>query len=314
MRRILLLLIAFLLIGVVAAQDDPPDTGVWVTTQDYSSLRTGPSTAFDRLAVIDPAVTLPAIGRSADAGWVQVVYNGQRGWIARRLLVWSGDLSRLPVDGIDPNPFVRRQFVQAVTTRETPIYRQWVDPSDQVGTLPRGTTVEAIGRLGSRYIQILHDDQQYWVSGFNLRLFDPNFFELLDNNYLYSYGRLSATINRDIGGGLDLLLDVTDYWNALNNGRVINCRELPEYLGARLTSNADVRSEPIFEPVVQALDTARAQTNNALALLETLCNRNTFVTQSEVFDGLDLVADAQRNYNLASSLLASLRRRDPNIN
>src|SRR5688572_21567237 len=64
------------------------DTGVWVTTQDYSSLRVGPGVHFERIAIIDPAVTMPAIGRSPRTNWVQVDFNGQRGWIAAKLLVW----------------------------------------------------------------------------------------------------------------------------------------------------------------------------------------------------------------------------------
>src|SRR5258705_13401010 len=84
MTHFLLFICLLILAMPLAAQTN---TGVWVTTQDYSSLRVGPGKNFARIAVIDPAVTLPAIGRSPRTNWVQVEYNGQRGWFAAKLLV-----------------------------------------------------------------------------------------------------------------------------------------------------------------------------------------------------------------------------------
>jgi uncharacterized protein YraI len=82
-------------------------TGVRVITQDFSSLRAGPGTSWERLAVVPPGVTLPAVGRSPQARWIQVEYDGQTGWIAYWLLAESGDVFTLLVDGINPPPFVR---------------------------------------------------------------------------------------------------------------------------------------------------------------------------------------------------------------
>ena len=124
---LLVVLVGLLPFSPAHAQGDGrSDTGVYVTTQDYSSLRLGPGLNFERITVLDPAVTLMAVGRSSNAGWVQVEYEGQYGWVISWLLVWSGDLVQLPVDGVDPAPFVRRTGVAGVTTRETPIYRRFV--------------------------------------------------------------------------------------------------------------------------------------------------------------------------------------------
>lgn len=83
------------------------ETGVYVTTNDFSSLRIGPGIHWDRITVIPPNVTLAAIGRSPSARWLQVEYEGQTGWIIYWLLTESGPVFDLPVDGINPLPFIR---------------------------------------------------------------------------------------------------------------------------------------------------------------------------------------------------------------
>jgi uncharacterized protein YraI len=91
---------------------EPP----FVTTQDYSALRAGPGIHFERIAVVPPEITLTPIGRTANYGWYQVEYEGQRGWIIYWLLVWTGDIETLPIDGIDPVPFIRIFGLPAVAT------------------------------------------------------------------------------------------------------------------------------------------------------------------------------------------------------
>ena len=123
MRLLFVLFLALIAGNSLFAQDDSgdtptyPDTGVWVTTQDFSSLRIGPGTAFERITVLDPEVTLPAVGRTSSVSWVQVIYEGEPGWIFSPLLIWSGDVISLPVDGIITTRFIRRAIATGVTTR-----------------------------------------------------------------------------------------------------------------------------------------------------------------------------------------------------
>ena len=311
----LLALLLVLAVPVMAQEDgdDGIDAEVYVTTQDYSSLRAGPSIYFERLATVPPAITLPAIGRSADARWVQVVYDGQMGWVAYWLLVWSGNLIELPVDGVNPLPFVRRTLVEAVTTRETPIYLEEVDPSTQVGVLPENTEVELVGRLGERgffQIQILYQGQLYWVGSWNLRITNGNYHRLLDATYRFPAARLIAQLTRDIQTGAGRLGQIENIWGALQSGRSVACAPIPAYLGAHSASQSDLELEPLFAPLVVALDAAIAHTNTAISLFEDACNRGeTYITQTEVQNALEEINSAYRNWNVAMSLLASLRLR-----
>ena len=92
-----LVAILFLCLTTVVAQDTPeatptdttPDTGIYVTTQDFSSLRTGPGQGFTRITILPPVLTLKAVGRTADTRWIQVDYKGTLGWIASMKVVGS---------------------------------------------------------------------------------------------------------------------------------------------------------------------------------------------------------------------------------
>ncbi len=329
--RAMLIAFALLIAVPISAQDGaiaveppptatytPPDTGVWVTTQDFSSLRTGPSTFFERIAVVDPAVTLPAIGRSADGRWLQVDYNGQQGWIYYALLVWSGDVVQLPIDGLDPNPYVRRLNMVALTTRETPVYRRQVTPSDQIGTIPAGVRVEMTGRLGEGgfyWVQIEYQEQVYWVGSWNLRVISrsPN-AQLFDTSYLYNYSRVGAQLETDINASYRALNTINGIWVRLAVGESVSCGSIPTFVQTSSTLQADIASLPVFAPLLNSLNSANGHINTAISLFADACSRTGdqfFITQNEVVTALSEIEIAGRDLVLVGSLLTPLQRRDP---
>lgn len=321
MKTLLTLLTLLLVSFTVAAQEatpEPespyPETGIYVTTQDFSSLRTGPGRDFMRVTVIDPVITLPAVGRTADTRWIQVVYDGKLGWIAAVLLVWSGDVTTLPVDGVNPAPFVRRAGAIGVTTRETPIYRTQVTPEDQVGTIPAGSVVELTGRLGQDgffRFQINYQGELYWVGAWNIRVTSGNYLRLLDSAYLFPYGRLILQLQENLAISIGSFSQIRDVWGRLSRGDTVSCSPTPPRV-RRLLTDGDVRIEPSFQPAVTALDAAIENTNAAISAFEDLCADPTRVlTREDIDAALLLIAEAERNLILASSLLEPLRVRNP---
>ncbi len=324
-RLVLLFILLVGGMGLSVAQDDIDttmqtvlDMDVFVTTQDLSSLRMGPGTGFDRYLVVPPAVTIPAIGRSANGRWVQVIYENQRGWIASFLLVWSGDFLSLPIDGIAPEPFVRRTTIVANTTvmRDTPLYRDAVDPSNYVGSLPPGTEVEIVARLGDsgfRQYQILYNGQTYWVGSWNLTLergATPN--DALNTVYRFPYGRLRSTIGNQINSGQSRLNSISSIWSSLSQGRSISCANIPQLLGQVNVPITDLDFEPAFAPLTIALQAGYDSTNTAITLFEDACNQtDAFLTQDDIDTAFAEIDNAQRNYNVASSILSSLHANDP---
>lgn len=304
------------------AQDDSggdtptyPDTGVWVTTQDFSSLRVGPGTAFERITVLDPEVTLPAVGRTSSVSWVQVIYEGQPGWIFSPLLIWSGDVIGLPVDGIITTSFIRRAIATGITTRETPLYVDEIAPVNEVFTIPEGTVVELTGRLGgdSRFFrfQIIYQGQLYWVGSWNIRIQEGNYRRLLDIAYIFPYGRLVSQFESNIATAVGSYQQIYRIWSDLNRGVAVSCglsiplvvRELPE---------GDVAREPLFQPAVLALDNAIAGINMAITSFEDICGGDEiYLERSDVDTALAQLDEAERNLILAASLLEPLRVRNP---
>lgn len=321
MKSLLACLILLLLTFTAAAQeatpepDSPyPETGIYVTTQDFSSLRAGPGRDFARITVIDPVLTLPAVGRTADTRWIQVIYDGELGWIAAVLLVWSGDVTTLPVDGINPAPFVRRAGAIGVTTREAPIYRAQVTPEDQVGTIPAGSVVELTGRLGESgffRFQISYQGELYWVGAWNIRVTSGSYRRLLDSAYLFPYGRLILQLQENLAISIGSFNQIRDVWGRLNRGDIVVCSPIPPRI-RRLLTDGDVRIEPSFQPAVTALDAAINSTNAAISAFEDLCSDpNRVLSRADIDAALLQIADAERNLILASSLLEPLRVRNP---
>jgi uncharacterized protein YraI len=60
-------------------------------------LRSAPNISSDTLTRIPYRTVVQAIGRSADNVWLQVIFNGQTGWVAARYGHLSDDINRLPV-------------------------------------------------------------------------------------------------------------------------------------------------------------------------------------------------------------------------
>lgn len=321
-RRISLLigLLVMLLCGVVAinAQDEPdpfPDTSkVWVTAQDYLSLRAGPGRGFNRLDVVPPAETVPAYGRTSDTRWVQVEYNGTVGWLATQFLVWSGDIIVLPVDGVNPTPFVRRAAALAVTFRDAPYYSTYITPEDFLGYIPEGTELELTGRVGERgffRFQARYNDQLVWIGSWDVRVTEGDYRRLLDLAYLYGYGRYVVLLQKNLAESVSSFSQIQRVWIGLSQGQRLACTPIPTRVPHRI-AEADVTNERAFLPAVTALNSGIDDLNAAISAFEDACNNPTVpLTREAVITQIVNLDQVERNLILAASLLEPLRRRNP---
>jgi hypothetical protein len=310
-RSLLLLLIVFLSALTVRAQESQ----VYVTTQDYVSLRQGPGLYFERIAVVPPSETLPAFGRTVTNNWLQVEYNGQRGWIAAYLLVWSGDWFNLPVDGVEPVPFARRTFTTATTNRETPYYPIYThDPSIRIGTLPPGTTLEITGRFGSSdfiWLQFYRDGQYYWAGAWNFNIEgDP--LTLTDAASVYPYGRLIGQVRSGLLNARPTFSLIRSIWRGIDNRGSGSCIDIPRRARVINFSMSDLEGAPLLAPAARAIQTAIENTNAAIELLEGVCVGGTRVISRELInEALIYIGEAERAFVLADTLFEPLTERDP---
>jgi hypothetical protein len=310
-RTLLLLLIALLGTLTAHAQASP----VYVTTQDYVSLRLGPGQFFDRLTVVPPGETLPAYGRTVTNNWLQVEYNGQRGWIAAYLLVWSGDWFNLPVDGVEPVPFARRTFTTATTNRETPYYTVYThDPSNRVGTLPPDTTLEITGRFGSSdyiWLQFYRDGQYYWAGAWNFDI-DGEPLNLTDAASVYPYGRLIGKVRSGLLNARPTFDWIRSIWRGIDNYGSGSCAEIPRPVRVIDFAPGDLENAPLLAPAALAVQTAIENTNAAIALFEELCaGTNRMISRELIEQALSHIGEAERAFMIADTLFEPLAERDP---
>jgi len=311
-------------IGIARAQESAPspdasialDTGVYVTTQDIVSLRQGPGRDFPRVAVVDAAVTLMAVGRSPDGRWFQVDSNGQLGWIFYTLLVWSGDIAQLPVDGVNPAPFVRVYRDQVFVPVGTPLYYRQVTPQDFAFNMTDSTLAEITAHLGSGtyyWVQLNYNGQLYWTGSWALGIVSVG-RNSFDTSYLYNYSRVTDQLAANVNQSDSTLFRINDIWVNLAVGSSVSCNSAPQPVDASRALDADVASLPQFEPLLRTLRGANDRINRAVAVFVDACSRPAdqfFITQTEVVSALSDIEVAGRDLLLVRSLLSPLTQRDP---
>jgi hypothetical protein len=332
MKRIIFLFLMLSLSGFAAAQDAP----VYVTVQDNAALRAGPGTIWERLAVLPYGKTYRATGRTIDGDWIQIAYEGELdagarteftrdgvtyGWVAYWLLVWSGDILQLPIDGVGFVPVARAAGPTIVLHPGEYIYKDYVDASTRVlGLLTDPVTVEVTGRVGNPssggyWIQFKYNNQYYWTGSWAVG--NPGRVTVVpDGSYLYPYGRLLDQARRDYQQAVETYSNIAGRWFALNGGQPTTCNAIPEDISSRGSgfSDLDLSYQPLFLPIAEALGNAEAAVNRALAKFRAICgplDTRPPVTPQTVAEALVDVADAQRNLNTVRLLLGPFERRDP---
>lgn len=335
--KIFLLLVC--LVGLsfsgVQAQDRTRLSEVWVTTQDYSVLRAGPGQRWAKLTVLPYGVTLKATGRTVEGDWIQVAYQGALdegappeatidgvtyGWIAHWLLVWSGDILQLPVDGVQTFRTARRSGPQFPEVPEY-IYVGGVDPSTRVTDVtvdPERT--ELTGRIGSPsggyfWLQFEVDGRYFWTASWDVGVPD-NYIRLPDGSYIYAYGRLLRQLRQELNDNGRIFNNIADRWYNLAAGTSTSCNSIPgpAAISDKNFSAADLSVESIYAPIVKALQDANGEINAAIALFEVVCSRqgeDRYVRSEDVQAALVHVQQAQAYLTLARTLLTPLQRRDP---
>jgi hypothetical protein len=331
-----LIILCVLLLGVTVSQGQENSrlSEVYVTTQDYATLRAGPGTIWDRLAVLPYGQIYRATGRTIDGDWIQVAYEGALedgarteftkdgvtyGWVAYWLLSWTGDILQLPIDGIQGVPIARAAGPTIVLVPGEYMYVGGVDASTQVETpIESPVRVEVTGRLGSAdagyfWIQFKLGGKYYWTGTWAIGV-PARYQEVPDASYLYAYGYLLTRVRVEIGRAAEVLGDVGGRWRSLDSGQATTCNDIPEDFALRENSfpSGNLASEPIFAPIAQAMEDAEASINGALAKFRAVCaDPNRLVDPAQISEGLLDVQNAERNLNIARTLLAPLQRRDP---
>ena len=229
----------------------------------------------------------------------------------------------LPVDGINPAPFIRRAATLGTTTREARAYTNWADPADAGIIIPAGVTVELTGRIGDdegNYrrnffrVQIRYQGELYWVGSYDLRLVDGDYRRLLDLAYLFPYGKLYLALQDNLALALGSYRQINDVWTRLANGLSVACDPIPPLVEKRITT-ADAVREPTFIPAVTALDAGIDGINSTITAFRDACSNPAFnLTREYITTQTTTLDQVNRDLILSASLLEPLRVRNPLLN
>ncbi len=85
--------------GAVGGAAVAPADALDFTVSYALRMRAAPNTTSATLATIPFTTVVKAVGRTADGHWLQVIYEGQTGWVATRYGRLSDDVARLPITG-----------------------------------------------------------------------------------------------------------------------------------------------------------------------------------------------------------------------
>lgn len=135
---------------------DATDSEVTATTRVH--VRTGPSTSYRSLTVLDRGDTLPSHGSTN--GWTKVTYRGQTAYVFSRYLTGSSTApSSVTSNGSSVSSTGRAVTTAALNLRTGPSLR------DRVHVVaPRGTTVTLLGKSSGEYVSISYNGVSLWAS------------------------------------------------------------------------------------------------------------------------------------------------------
>ncbi len=326
----LLLILIILFPTVLMAQENDgvlTNADVFVTTQDYLKLRVGPGTLWEVITVLPPGTTLRATGRVSS--WVQVLYQPDgadapvHGWLYRNLLIWTGDINSLPLDGVEPEPFARIQRSTVTLRPDMLIYHNLIfGIGDRVQEPLPCEDVELTGHLGNgtyNWLQFWCDGDYYWVGSYYFFSRSTNSdyvfsYSTSGNNFHYRYGDLIIAL-KNAGVTIRRRTDwIASIWDQLGRGQQVSCASPPDILQPVPISTDDLAQYPGFTVPVQALSQAMTRTNDAITLFQTACNQNNthpLVAAETVAAAQASVTEARNNLYIAQQFYYPLANRDP---
>lgn len=143
----------------------PAVSDVTILTPYQVNLRAEPDIKADVVAVVPFNKLVAVTGRSAGNNWVEVSYEGAKGWVAAWIVPISGDPLELPVTS--PSTEFVKTYEESITAQafvDLTIRSKPDSITPVVGTLAAGTEVEVLARTeDSAWVRVKVDEIEGWV-------------------------------------------------------------------------------------------------------------------------------------------------------
>ncbi len=145
--------------GIIFGPAATADYGTVAATTAVN-VRLGPTTASDKIGLLEPGSTVTQRGATA-GGWTPVVFNGREAWVAAQYLVSTQPLSHTA----EPLGTATASATVNIRARGT-IF------SEILGRLAEGQPVSVLGESVNGWTPVDHAGKQAWISTQYLRLSD----------------------------------------------------------------------------------------------------------------------------------------------
>lgn len=334
MRKLtLILMLICLLLATFSSQ---AQDNIWVTTQDNLVLRLGPGQHWEQVAVLPPATTLRAVGRTVNTDWIQVAYEEPLapdvsdeatidgityGWVSSDYLVWSGNVLLLPVDGIETTATARRTGPLLLIDSETLFFAILGDFANPIQyDTDEPISVEVTGRIGSRtngffWLQFILNGNYYWTPTWVTGV-PTGTNDVLDASYLFPFGRVYTALASDASTARATLNNIRGRWRDLDTGFAATCNDIPDpiILNEILTESNDVAQVSIMQAPLNVLQSAVDNINIAVANFRSVCNQSLegrTASAQIIADSLSLLTQASEELTFLSVLLNPIADRNP---
>ncbi len=130
------------------------------------NVRSGPGIEFQRIGVLEPDSTADITGRTADDEWLQIDYQGQRGWIAYFVVSITGSLDDITVAAIPITAATRIPPAVELVARYNLNFRtKPTIGAPVIDVIPFGTTLTTDARAddAGAWLRVTYDGEQGWL-------------------------------------------------------------------------------------------------------------------------------------------------------
>ncbi len=155
-----------LLLTLTATATAQTSTVITANTLFDVNVRATPGISSGVIAVLPTGAQAVVIGRSPDNNWVQVEYEGNRGWAAAWLLIFSNDTFPLDVTtDLQPVPLAFSDEIATLSPYNLNMRTDANNSADIIGTIPFATEVTATGRNAtSSWVRVEYGNKEGWVA------------------------------------------------------------------------------------------------------------------------------------------------------
>jgi uncharacterized protein YraI len=160
---ILLILFCLVLPRSAAAQSNKTITG---TPLSNVNIRSTPGINTGVLSVLPPGGQATAVGRTSGNNWIQIDYQGTRGWVAAWLLVFSADTITLTVTtDAQPDPLAVVSSTTLLAPYNLNIRKTNQPEAEILAVLPFNTSATVTARSAdSSWVFVKYGNVQGWVA------------------------------------------------------------------------------------------------------------------------------------------------------